>query len=723
MTKVNEELDQAIEYATEAVSLTECRGSNHVVLIDTSAILLDSFYYREDDNALQQAVEYAQQAADALPDNFLGRASIISRLGTVLETAQRYQPNDETAGRLLELYTQAWSCEMGDLTTKIAAARKGATLLVDAERYEEAREILSDAIQLLTDVAPRWMASQDRQYIVSQFTGMPSDAAAAHINSGTTVSQSSIYAGLRCLELGRGVILGSFMDYRSEAKALEEASPDLCKDFNQTCLELDSLAQERSTGKRSKRRQELLDNMKKVIALIRTIPGLQRFSPPLALGSLAAYQLEKSSPELFRTFNRLQQSLDALPEEEDDDRQSQRQRVLAAKLDSFIPKIRALPGLEDFLLPLSLSSTLELANEGPIVIVNSSAIFWRSDAIIVRSTGLHSVQLPELKPSDIHNWMDELQEIAKGWTLPTFGAKNKRMIRFLEWLWKSAVKPILKELGYIPAVKTEKKPRIYWIGTGRLSGAPFHAAGDCTSDLVEGAMDYVVSSYTPTLRALSYARQSRDRKLSQSRRDSRFLLVSAPEVYGAASLPLVPEEVAAIKTIAKSKMHIVQLDEATARDVLQELPLSSIVHFASHGFSNPTNLENSHLLLNDPDMSDSSTILTVRQIRARTSPAAELAYLSACSAAENSSPYVADEAIHIASAFQMAGFRHVVGTLCQTKDRACKEVAEEFYRALFDEDAKEELPVAEALHGAAEKLRERNLRTPLVWAPFVHFGG
>jgi CHAT domain-containing protein len=42
---------------------------------------------------------------------------------------------------------------------------------------------------------------------------------------------------------------------------------------------------------------------------------------------------------------------------------------------------------------------------------------------------------------------------------------------------------------------------------------------------------------------------------------------------------------------------------------------------------------------------------------------AKLAYLSACSTAENKIDQLADEVIHLASAFQVAGFRHVAGAM------------------------------------------------------------
>ena len=65
------------------------------------------------------------------------------------------------------------------------------------------------------------------------------------------------------------------------------------------------------------------------------------------------------------------------------------------------------------------------------------------------------------------------------------------------------------------------------------------------------------------------------------------------------------------------------------------------------------------------------------------SPKADLAYISACSTVDIKVATLADENLHIASAFQLAGFRHVVASLWPHKDELCLEIAAKFYRELF----------------------------------------
>jgi CHAT domain-containing protein len=93
---------------------------------------------------------------------------------------------------------------------------------------------------------------------------------------------------------------------------------------------------------------------------------------------------------------------------------------------------------------------------------------------------------------------------------------------------------------------------------------------------------------------------------------------------------------------------------------------------------------------------------------------AEIAYLSACSTAQNKATRLSDEVLHVVSGFQVAGFRHVVGCLWPSEDMVCVEVAKSFYARLFqdraargDNDrADDDRAVALALHRAVVKVRE-----------------
>ena len=104
-----------------------------------------------------------------------------------------------------------------------------------------------------------------------------------------------------------------------------------------------------------------------------------------------------------------------------------------------------------------------------------------------------------------------------------------------------------------------------------------------------------------------------------------------------------------------------------ADHVLNIMSGSDIVHFACHGCTDPENPSNSHLLLQKRGPSGPVIDkLTVSDISNKnTLGRTWIAYLSACSTAEVEATNLADECLHIASAFQVAGFAHVIGSLVQ----------------------------------------------------------
>ncbi len=61
-------------------------------------------------------------------------------------------------------------------------------------------------------------------------------------------------------------------------------------------------------------------------------------------------------------------------------------------------------------------------------------------------------------------------------------------------------------------------------------------------------------------------------------------------------------------------------------------------------------------------------LLTVRCSVGLRLKGAQIAYLSACSTAENKAAWLSDEVIHLVSGFQVAGFPHVIGCLWPAGD-------------------------------------------------------
>lgn len=106
------------------------------------------------------------------------------------------------------------------------------------------------------------------------------------------------------------------------------------------------------------------------------------------------------------------------------------------------------------------------------------------------------------------------------------------------------------------------------------------------------------------------------------------------------------------------------------------LPEATWAHFACHARADLLSPADSGLWLHDGP-------LRLPEIGALHLPHAELAYLSACSTADHGGRY-ADETLDIASAFHLAGFRHVIASLWPLNDQIAMQTASAFYRELPD---------------------------------------
>ncbi|WP_188195972.1 CHAT domain-containing protein [Nonomuraea sp. SYSU D8015] len=108
--------------------------------------------------------------------------------------------------------------------------------------------------------------------------------------------------------------------------------------------------------------------------------------------------------------------------------------------------------------------------------------------------------------------------------------------------------------------------------------------------------------------------------------------------------------------------------------------------------------------------------LAVADIARLNVPEGRMAFLSACGTAQGSIT-ILDQAIHICSAFQLAGYSDVIGTLWPVADGVAYGLTEDVYTRL----SAGEIP-ALALHHAVRETRDRFPCSPWLWAAFAHYG-
>ncbi|BCJ75767.1 hypothetical protein CS0771_53110 [Catellatospora sp. IY07-71] len=370
--------------------------------------------------------------------------------------------------------------------------------------------------------------------------------------------------------------------------------------------------------------------------------------------------------------------------------------TLAREWETLLAEIRDHAGFAGFLQPSSATDLVEAAGDDTIVLVNLSE--YRCDALVLTGGELRVVSLPQVGDAAV------VEQTAAFYTALAAGIDPQRTLRdrlhaeasmreVLGWLWDAIAAPVL-----------DSGPgggRLWWVPTGLLAMLPLHAAQPV--DGSTSVADRVISSYAPTIRALRSARAQ-----AAASRPADPLIVAVASADGVAALPGALDEAAAVAGLFP-RARVLTGHEATRDRITAELPGAPLVHFACHAFTDVTAVASGRLLLQDGPLG----VVDIDQLRI---PDGWLAYLSACATAQGSVELL-DETIHLTSAFQLAGYAHVVGTLWPTSDRTAAALATAFYTGL-----RAGSPVHVALHEAVAAQRAAAPRSPSLWTSYIHVG-
>ena len=369
--------------------------------------------------------------------------------------------------------------------------------------------------------------------------------------------------------------------------------------------------------------------------------------------------------------------------------QASRRYEAGNELDKLIVKIRKQPEFKDFLLAPSEREMRIAARYGPIATINVSG--YRCDAILVEQHQIRSLALANLNSK-------EIKEKAQGKDL---GSPN-----VLEWLWDVVTNPILDALGFTQPPSDDDWPHVWWIPTGPLSKFPLHAAGRHTKGSSETVLDRVMSSYSSSVKAIIHSR----RRPFISSTSAQVLLVAMEHTLGNSRLPFAKKEIAMLSGMCKLMAFDPIEPGRRKQDIVSHLPQCKIFHFAGHGHTDEDDPSKSHLLLED-GKNDPLMVATLLEMNIRErSPF--LAYLSACGTGQIRDERFVDESIHLISACQLAGFRHVIGTLWEVNDELCVDMARITYKGMRDGGMTDE-SVCRGLHNASKELRDRWINMPV----------
>ncbi|KAF3232311.1 hypothetical protein TWF192_010074 [Orbilia oligospora] len=366
-----------------------------------------------------------------------------------------------------------------------------------------------------------------------------------------------------------------------------------------------------------------------------------------------------------------------------------------------VEEIRRLPEFKNFLRPPQAGELVAAASGGPIIFINVS--MFRCDALLVQSRGIRSLALPDLREKDIKSNVEFINSVRSGSVPASSKSAIDRIFHILEWLWDATVSLILNELGFSGPPLGDDWPRVWWVPTGQLTSLPLHAAGYHRRQSTDTTLDRVISSYSPSIKALMYCRSNS--RIAPKFSSDEALLVCMNRTPGYSDLEYTTEEVDALEGLLSNQIQTVKLERPTKREVLEHLSKCTIYHFAGHGKSDPLDPSKSALLVSDWEENS----LTVEQLIGldfrKTSRPPWLAYLSACSTSDSNIKKLHGESINLATACQLAGFQHVVGTLWEVSDRESVNVAKDFYHTIDVGGVVDDWKVSLGVHKATRRLR------------------
>ncbi|WP_232794151.1 MULTISPECIES: CHAT domain-containing tetratricopeptide repeat protein [Pseudofrankia] len=688
------DLDAAIEAGQAAVETTPPDHPRRAAMLSNLGIALRTRFERGGQPAdLDGAIEAGQGAVDTTPPDHPDRAAMLSNLGVALRTrfeqggrqadlddaiqaaqaAVAATPPDhpDRAGRLSNL--------ADSLQTRFERGGRPADLDAAIDAYQAAAETLGAPPRIRAGAARgwglaaagggRWSEAMTGFTTAIELLGQVAPRRLARRDQehllaelaglGADAAACCLRVGLveRAVELfeqGRGVLLGQALDTRTDLTALAERHPELAASFTNLRDVLDRADDQAGPG--------------------RTEPGE---GPSAPTGT--------------------------------------ERRAAGVAFDDLIANIRGLDGFERFLRPPPAAELLVTASNGPVVIVAVSE--FGSYALLLTGGGVDAVRLAGLTPQTVYDQVVALLAALDGQASSRVAAQE-RIGEILGWLWDVLAGPVLDRLGIVgPPGDGGRWPRLWWCTSDLLSFLPVHAAGyhRAPSGLAAATvLDRVISSYTPTVRALAHARAASpvDAGGRVELGRGRMVAVAMPHTPGASDLPGAEVETAALRARFPGQVDLLTGTRATRQAVLSRLPTARWAHFACHATADLDAPSAGRLLLADHRVRPLS-VLDVARLRLHD---VELAFLSACSTARPGGP-LADEAIHLASAFQLAGYRHVIATLWPIGDQHAAYIAEDIYGALAEGG-----DVSTAVHAAARASRGRWARMPLVWASHIHVG-
>ncbi|KZV59436.1 hypothetical protein PENSPDRAFT_595468, partial [Peniophora sp. CONT] len=660
-----DDLEQAIAAQRRAVELTPERHLDKPIWLSNLGRSLQSRFERLGElGDLEQAIVASRRAVELTPDGHPNKAVSLIVLGVSLVAQLDQEKTKRNLDGALLCFMTASAHLVGSPSTRLKAARWAVRTLVDYPELSTPDKLMSAhtvTIGILPEIV--WLGhSMKRRF---EESGTAGSLVTSAVHAAITVNALSQAA--EWLEAGRSFVWSQILSFRNPLDDLQKQHPDLAHRLRIVHDQLQSSAH------------------------------------------TASYS-------------------DYVPATDHADHR----RGLAIEYGHILAEVRRQSGFENYLRRKKLSALVSSSTSlnGDVAFLNMRRS--RCHALIIRADcAATAVSLPKLSSRRAgklrSQWLSYIeQHNARERGMVKAPPRNRCHLndisaaRILGRIWRWIVHPVLQALGLNERQSNGNRlPHITWCPTGSLTQLPLHAAGMYEDDAGRHVYDFVVSSYTPSLSALTRGVDA----IAKQRPHPSVLVVTQPDTPKLPPLPgtvIEGERLQEVFTKSRIGCSALNRERATLATVRAVLDNHTWLHLACHGSQDLADPLQSAFSLHDGRLSLADLMTT-------TADNVELAFLSACQTAVGDEK-IPEESMHLAAGMLAVGFKGVIATMWSIRDDDAPLVVEAYYKKLLELRASGTLGSGEtgaayALHDATKRLRENVGEKEFVrWAPFVHFG-
>ncbi|KAI3018609.1 hypothetical protein CBS147482_2651 [Aspergillus niger] len=529
------------------------------------------------------------------------------------------------------------------------------------EEWEWACDTADGIFPLLPSISGRDLEQDDRIRGIRTISNFTSNVCTAYINA------MKAFGALTKLEQGRGIMMGDLFDSQSDLTALQQASPDLAREYethrNRAFHRIG--VDETKRGSPNERR-DAFQKLRHCELRIREMAGFETF-----LQSMTSHEICQCSSEG----------------------------------------------------PIIIVNISDFASDA-IVVVPSGPICLRLNDMKATSVPPFREYLMRnggMYPSgrDLENDISQKEFDYRDMLAWLWYTCVKHILDTLAFYQKISTSGQKTRVWWIGAGSASGLP---------FHAAGDYRGDQPNED--ENCLARVISSYIPTIKTLRNARARATQAMHRAAAADKLslLIATMPDTPGHGTLSGVLQESQRITDVVGQAMNVRHMVEPSSEGVLNQLQHAELVHFACHGHSDPHDPLKSHLLLKKDtaefgEVVDKLTVSKLLETQAMSR--AWIAYLSACSTAEIRDKSLRNEGLHITSGFLIAGFSHIIGSIWPADDQISADMAAYFYEAFVARRATAADPnraVAEAVHDATLRIRKKYAYEPLAWASYTHVG-